>query len=242
MGKRAEFKEKRKRQQQLQNFILIAMIVLAAIAITMILIWPTLQPEKDVVVPEYIKYPTDLVPSGEPGMGDPDAPVKLEVFADFQCPACANFALNIEPHVISDYVETGKVYLVFHPYSFLDRGTTQLESHRAAEAAFCALDQDAFWQFHDILFSNQTGENIGDFTKDRLLLFAEKINLDSGKFKDCLNDSKYEQRVLDEVEYGKLKEIDQTPSFYVNDKKIVLVSSFDELFQALDNAIKLKSK
>ncbi len=250
MGKRAEFKAQRKRQQQRQNFLLLSLIVVAAVAIVLILVWPNLEAMRndasptaisrstDIVVPPAVPYPTDLVPAGEAGAGDPAASVKLEIFSDFQCPACARFSEDIEPLILTNYVETGKVYLVYHPYSFLDSGTVAQESHKAAEAAFCALDQGVFWQYHDILFANQTGENVGDFTERRLVAFAEKIGLDMTNFEECLTSNRYQQKVLEEAQFSVDQGVTSTPSFFINGQKVELVSSFNELIQALDAALK----
>lgn len=238
MGKRYEIKQKRKQQKLVQNGIVIGIIAVISMVIAFILIWPNLQSPKDITVPEYTTYPVENVPEGETGMGDPNAPVKLEIFADFQCPACANLAINIEPKVVRNYVENGNVYLTFHPYSFLDKGTIGQESHRAAEAAFCALDQKMFWQYYDILFHNHTGENVGDYTKSRLIAYAEKLGMNMTEFTKCVNDRKYEQKVLDENEYAQSLGVDRTPTFFINGQKLVLVSSYDELFQALDLALK----
>lgn len=230
--------EKRKRQKRLEQALMIGIISLAALVIVFVVAWPNLKTDRPIVVPEYVDYPVETVPENETGMGNVNAHVKLQVFADFQCPACANFALNIEPKIVSEYVTTGKVYLTFHPFSFLDQGTIGQESHKAAEAAYCALDQNAFWQYHDILFSNHTGENVGDYTNDRLTAYAEKIGLDMTAFNKCFQTEVYAQRVLDDVQTAQLLGVDRTPSFFVNDKKLIIASSYDELFQAIDSALK----
>ncbi len=138
---------------------------------------------------------------------------------------------------MENYVDTGKVYLVFRNYSFLDGNSGKMESHRAAEAALCAMDQGAFWKYHAILFANQTGENVGDFVEKRLVAFAEKLGLDVPKFQDCLKNGKYAQRVLDEYNEGKTAGVDSTPSFFINGVRYQLQTSYNELFQALDNAV-----
>lgn len=238
MGKKTQIKEQRKRQKRLEQTLIFGGIFLAALAIVFIVIWPNLKAEREIVVPDYVNYPVQNVPEGETGMGNVNAPVKLQVFADFQCPACANFALNIEPKIVSEYVKTGKVYLTFHPFSFLDQGNIGQESHKAAEAAYCALDQNAFWQYHDILFNNLTGENVGDYTKARLTLYAEKIGLDMNAFNECFEREVYAQRVLDDVDIAQTLGVDRTPSFFVNGTRLIISSSYDELFQSIDSALK----
>jgi protein-disulfide isomerase len=88
-----------------------------------------------------------------------DAPVVLVEFSDFQCPYCKKFTDEIEPAIMRDFVSTGKVLFKYVPYSFLDDNSPGRESKNAAEAAYCAGDQGKFWEYHDMLFTNQGGEN-----------------------------------------------------------------------------------
>ena len=82
----------------------------------------------------------------------------IEVWEDFQCPFCQRFALQIKPLIVSEYVETGKASLTFRNLAFLGD-----ESHWAAVAADLAAEQDRFWPFHDYLFANLLGENVGSY-------------------------------------------------------------------------------
>lgn len=144
-------------------------------------------------------------------LGNPEAKVVVEEFADFQCPGCALYWKNFEPGILQDYVDTGKVYYSFHPYSFLGK-----ESINAAKAAFCAEAQGKFWEYRDYLFGNQTGENVGDFTTKRLFFFAKKLSLDMEAFKSCYRDEATAARVTESSDYARSKSINLTPSFTVN--------------------------
>ena len=97
-------------------------------------------------------------------MGDPNAPVKVEEYGDFQCPACRIFHESQEGQLIEKYIKTGLVYFTYTPFSFIGD-----ESVKAAEAAYCAADQGKFWEYHDMLYANQTAENKGDFADSRLM-------------------------------------------------------------------------
>jgi len=92
-----------------------------------------------------------------------NAPVTIEEWADFQCPACGQFARLTEPQLLSTYGAKGQVSIVFHHFAFLGQ-----ESSWAAEAAECAGEQGKFFEFHDALYSSQAGENRGAFSKDNL--------------------------------------------------------------------------
>ena len=243
MSHRDMIREQHRRRERRQRIIVIAVVVIVALVITFFLVWPSIQPVGAITVPTFLQMPTDKVPTGTPAAGDPNAPVRLDIWEDFQCPACQNFTLNIEPDIVNTYVDTGKVYLVFHPFSFIDQAVTGgNESHAAAQAAFCAMDQGQFWQYYDMLYNNQSpsGENTGAFTDRRLAAFAEKIGLNMTQFNDCYNSGKYKQQVVDDYQQGVNLGVDSTPSFFVNDKKIQLQSSYDELTQAIDAALQGK--
>ena len=122
-------------------------------------------------------------------LGEADAPVAIEVWEDFQCPFCQRFTFQIKPGIVEEYVETGKARLTFRNLAFLGD-----ESHWAAVAASLAADQDKFWPFHDYLFANLLGENVGSFSLDRLLAIGEAAGLDMDEFKAGLTLDKARER------------------------------------------------
>jgi protein-disulfide isomerase len=120
--------------------------------------------------------PRDLSSDGY-AYGEPDAPVTIDAYQDFQCPYCQRFSLLVAPQVIDAWVRTGQARLVFHDFAFLGE-----ESRWAAVAGRLAAEQDGFWPFHDLLYSNLLGENVGSFTPDRLLLMGQMAGLDMDPF------------------------------------------------------------
>ncbi len=112
---------------------------------------------------------------------------------------------------IREYVETGLVYFKYSPFSFIGP-----ESFQAAEAAYCANDQGKFWDYHDMLFNNWDGENVGNFNDQRLTAFADDINLDMSAFKQCFNNNTYQSQVVQDATYGQQAGVEGTPSFLVN--------------------------
>ncbi len=224
---RAQLKEKRRRDQSRQRFIWISVISLVAIAIAAILISINNRPVGEIRT----AAPKDRPQVERNSMGDPNAPIKVEEFSDFQCPYCRLFFEEEESTIIENYVKTGKVYFTYTPFSFLDTNTTSGESKAAAQAAYCAADQNKFWEYHDILFTNQNGENIGDFTSKRLLAFAETLGLDTAAFKSCFNGNQYRQQVLDDLARGRSMGVKATPTFFVNG---TIVEGYTGLAQAID--------
>lgn len=233
MSKRDEIRSKRKRTQRNERSIILIVIIIFVFLIAAVLIAPSLMPIGEMVVPAENPRPIAKMNS----MGDPNAPVKVEEFSDFQCPFCRNFVEDVEPQVENDYVATGKVFFTYVPYSFIDDITTEKESKNAAQSAYCAGDQGKFWQYHDLLFANQTNENVGDFTVRRLKAFAVKLSLDKTNFNSCLDSGKYKQRVLDDRKTGDAKGVTSTPTFFVNGK---LITNYSKLVGEIDAALNAK--
>ena len=150
------------------------------------LTWAPLVTPPPVVEPP-IWSPTDQVDGF--AAGSPDAPVTVEIWEDFQCPYCQRFTYEVKPAIVSQYVESGDVRLVFRNLAFLGD-----ESHWAAVAASLAADQNKFWPFHDYLFANYQGKESGAFRIDRLLQMGESVGLDMEQFRDGLQLENARQR------------------------------------------------
>ena len=110
----------------------------------------------------------------------------VEVWSDFQCPACGSSPRQVEPDLIDEYVRSGDVRVVYRDVAFLDGGDPNGESQQSAAAARCAGDQGKFWQYHDYLFENQDGENEGAFNREILDQIATAVGLDMDAFGCCM--------------------------------------------------------
>jgi len=221
MSKRTQLKEMRAENQRTQNWITFGVIIFGAILIAGVLIWPSLNRKE---------LKTNPRPRAEyTSMGDPNAPVKVEEFSDYQCPYCKMFAVEQEPTIVKEYVVTGKILFTYTPYSFLGP-----ESVKAAEAAYCAADQSKFWEYHDLLFEKQAGENKGTFSHSLFINLANDLKLDSTAFQSCIDTGKNTKKVQDNLKYGQSKGVNGTPYFLVNDK---LVDS-SKLTEAIETALK----
>jgi protein-disulfide isomerase len=224
---------KNKKAQSQNRIATFVVIGIAALIILGILIIPNMLPVGDIKSPA-TEIKRSLVKANT--MGDPNAPVKLVEYADFQCPACGRFAAVAEPIIVEKYINTGKVFYTFVPFSFIDGNTPNGESKKAAQAAYCASEQSKFWEMHDLIFANQNGENQGDFADRRLKAFASKISLDTGAFNSCLDSGKYAAQVADDLKQGEAKGVSSTPSFVINGK-LIQYQSYDDIYKAIDNAI-----
>ncbi|MGH1567114.1 MAG: DsbA family protein [Nitrosopumilus sp.] len=176
-----------------------------------------------------------LIKNGSPIMGDFDAPITILEWGDYQCTFCFKFHQNTLNIINEEYIKTGKVKLVFKDFPL-----NGPDSLLAAEATYCAQDQDKYWQYHDELYKNWGGERTGWVTRDSLNEFSISVNLDLDKFNACLDEHKYQNKVIALHEFGKNIGVDATPSFLVfNDQKIIKIrgnqpleiflKTFDEL-------------
>jgi protein-disulfide isomerase len=205
MSKRQEMREKRRRQEITNRIIAIVAISLGALLLAFLFIWPNLKPVGDIIVPDSNPRPQANFNT----MGDPNAPIRITEYSDFQCPFCAKFWKETEGRLVETYIATGVVYFEYRSFGgFIGR-----ESARAAEAAYCAGDQNKYWEMHDIIFGNLTGENVGAFTDRRLEAFAEKLGLDMTAFNDCFSSGKHAGLVEQDGLDGQKAGIKATPSF-----------------------------
>jgi protein-disulfide isomerase len=165
--------------------------------------------------------PVSLIDPANPrALGSASAPVTMEVWSDFQCPACDDFALNVMPQLITQYVATGKVHLIYRDFAFLDHGAANGESHQAAAAARCAGNK--FWPFHDYLFENQstTGENTGKFSTAFLASIADAVGVDRTAYDACMaNGAPAMVAAVDaETAQGQAAGVGQTPTIALDGK------------------------
>jgi protein-disulfide isomerase len=237
VSKRQERREKMQRQQQRQRLITIGLISLGAALVVLAVVWPQLRPVGEIVT----VTPAALSNVDGLSLGDPDAPVTIDVFEDFQCPACKNFTESTEPLVIQNLVATGKARYVFHNYPFLDDQAAGKESDQAANAAMCASEQDKFWEMHSILYANWNGENQGAFNNRRLQAMAESIGLDMDAFNSCFIANTYESEIEADLELGEQWGVSGTPTVFVNGQRVGQprqVASYQEIADAV-NAVQI---
>jgi protein-disulfide isomerase len=109
------------------------------------------------------------------------------------------------------------------------------ESLWAAEASECAADQDAFWEYHDLLFDSQSGENRGAFNKDNLKEMASDLGLDSETFNQCLDSGKYTDLVQQQNSFARQIGVRSTPTFLVNGQPVIGAQSFETFQQVIDS-------
>ena len=218
-SKRQERREKVKQQEKRGRFIIIGLIVVGAIFVVAAVVLPQLRPIAQVVTVDPGMHPNPK----DNSMGEANAPIKIEEFADFQCPYCEQFHQNTEPLLRQYYIDTGKVLYTYRSMgNFVSdniaraKGTpATTESQDAALAAYCGGDQNKFWEMHAYLFGNVLGEDAGSFTDKRLKAIAQKAGLNMSQFNSCYDSGKFKDRVQKDFADGQTAGVTGTPSFVI---------------------------
>ena len=148
--------------------------------------------------------------NGSPILGNPNAPVTLVEFGDYQCHFCNVFFHSTEDSILKNYIEAGKVRMIFKDFNIIGP-----DSVNASHGAHCANDQDMFWEYHDILYTNWTGENNGWASSENLGRFAQKVGLDMDKWTECMVGADHSQTILASNNDAKSLELTGTPAFFI---------------------------
>jgi protein-disulfide isomerase len=166
--------------------------------------------------------PTPLALADGRAIGKADAPVTLEIWTDFQCPVCGQYARTVEPLLVSRYVTPGTLRIVHHDAAFQGAKSTSPydESVEAAAGARCAADQGAYWPFQDWAFANQNGENLGAFAAARLAGIASAAGLDVPTWQACLATGTAQAAVKTETTQAVAAGVNGTPTMRLNGQMI----------------------
>ena len=145
-----------------------------------------------------------------PVLGSADAQITIVEFGDYQCEACYHWFHNTRDTLIDNYIETGKAKLIFVDLPFIGQ-----DSRLAAQASYCAEDQGKYWEYHEILYIFQEGENSGWADRDRLNSFAFSLDMNMDEFNDCMDYSKYAKRVQANYDQAVKNGVQGTPTFII---------------------------
>lgn len=148
--------------------------------------------------------------------GDPDAPVTIVEFGDYQCPSCQGFGLSVKPQIDLTYVETGKANFVFYDFPIID---AHPHAFLAARAVRCAGDQDKYWEYGETLFRNQP--NWASQTADNQVVgmfvgYAQDAGMDADAFESCVRSDRHADVVTANMRLGYELGVPGTPSIMVS--------------------------
>ena len=162
-------------------------------------------------------------------LGKVTAPIVMEVFSDYQCPWCSRYWLDTLKQVLPDYINQGKVCLIYRELAFEGE-----RSQWGAEAAYCANEQGKFWEFHNKLFANQSGLN-----EVKVQEIAKELGLNQDRFNQDLSDPRLKSLIEREMGHARQAEIRAVPSIFVNGK-LRNIRGFPDLQQAVENELRKK--
>ena len=163
--------------------------------------------------------------------GPVSAPVKVTVYSDFGCSHCGDWAAGQEKRLRADFEATGQVR-----YEYKSQNIGGTPTRDAANAAECAADQGKFWDYHDALFSRQ-GTAANPFTKPLLKRYAAELGLDASKFDPCVDQNMHYNTVRADESEATAKGVDSTPTFFINDTKVVGAVPYEEFKADVEAAI-----
>lgn len=164
--------------------------------------------------------------------GNANAPVTIVEFSDFQCPFCAKFYEETYPLLVNQYINTGKVKLVFRDFPLT---SIHLDALKAAEAAECARLQGGdvtYFKYHDKLFENQEALDV-----ESLKSYARQLGLKTADFNTCLDSGNMEAEVKADLQDGANYGVTGTPAFFINGRLLSGAYPFEEFKKIIDEEL-----
>lgn len=210
------------------GFLAVVAVVLVAGAAG---IWTTMQNK-----PKPIELaPGTALPTAEGYLrGDPNAPVTIVEFADFECPGCGQFATLVGPDLKSRLVDAGLANFRFYDFPLTNIHANSMAAHLAAA---CANDQGKFWEMHDQLFAGQYDWNTQATTNPRKLFdgYAAAIGLDAAAFGQCFDAQKHVARIQANAAEGQQRGVGSTPTLIIGNKVYAGGLTFDQIKAVVDS-------
>ena len=161
--------------------------------------------------------------------GDKDAPVTIVEWSDFGCFFCERFYSETLGLIEENYIETGKVKLVYRDFPW---EAAHPGAGKAAEAAECAREQGKFWEMHDTIFEDGISGGVGGVTAFKQ--YAINLGLNTENFNSCLDSGKFAKEVEKDMQDGRAAGISGTPGFIINGKLVSGAQPFSVFQQAIE--------
>ncbi len=158
-------------------------------------------------------------------LGDDDAPVTMVEFSDYECPFCGRFYSQTLPQIKEEYINKGKVKLVYRDFPL----NFHPQAQKAAEAAECAGEQDKYYEMHDLLFTQGVQGGVASFKQ-----YASQIGLNTAKFNDCLDSGKMISEIRKDLADGSAAGVQGTPAFFINGVEVSGAQPFQVFQQIID--------
>jgi len=174
--------------------------------------------------PQFIRY--DVASEGFPSIGPENAPITIVEFSDYQCPYCRRWHEQVYQPLLNEY--PGKIRVVYRHFPLT---SIHPDAFPAAEAAMCAGEQNAYWQFHEKIFSSDAlGSSV--YTQ-----YAQELGLDMTAFDACITEHKYQEAVQADLDFAVNLGVRSTPTFFINGLAIVGAQPLDIFKQVIDKEL-----
>jgi protein-disulfide isomerase len=171
-----------------------------------------------------------------PILGDSNAKITIVEFSDLQCPFCKRYVDDTAQQIYDTYIKTGKAKFAYRHFPL---SSIHPNSQKASEATECANDQGKFWDYHDLLFQNQStwSSQTADEAENSFTDYAGKLDLDTQQFRTCLDTDKFKKNVTDDLADGETVQVSGTPAFFINGHRIDGAVPFSELKKIIDQEL-----
>jgi len=174
--------------------------------------------------PQFKRY--DIPTKGFPTLGPADAPITLVEFSDYQCPFCRRWHQEVYEPLLAAY--PGKIRIV---YRNLPLTSIHPDAMGAAEAAMCAGEQDAYWPYHNKLFSSES------LDQQTFLQYAQDLSLNVKQFQACITNEKYKNAIQSDSDFAINLGISSTPTFFINGLAVVGAQPLEVFQQVIDKEL-----
>jgi protein-disulfide isomerase len=201
-SKRELLRQKRKKEKQ-RKFFIVAIILIAAIALF----------ATAIMLPRLLMNRAKFTNAEGFTIGVQDAPVTVVQFSSYSCGFCKDFAERQEPDFIANFVDTGKVY-----FRYVNIPSNDPASQLAAQASYCAADQDGFFEYRGFLYDGYASPD--GYSASNLINYANRVGLETEQFQTCLDGEEFERAFMDDIQFAQSIGVTYTPSFLVNDQLV----------------------
>lgn len=168
----------------------------------------------------------DVPEDDDPSLGPADAPITIIEFSDYECPYCRKWYSEVFLRLRQDYAD--KVRVVFRDFPLSSIHPNAID---AAMAANCAGDQGAYWQFHDLLFSDS------DLGEQVYLDYAARLKLDLTAFQSCLASGKFKDEVMADYQYAAALGVRSTPTFFINGIPVIGAQPYEVFREVIEKEL-----
>jgi protein-disulfide isomerase len=166
----------------------------------------------------------DVAVNDQPSWGAADAPITIVEFSDFQCPFCERFFNETYPQLKQKYGD--KIHFVYRDFPL---SQIHPQADIAAQAANCANAEGKFWEYHDILFKNQS-----KLQRDDLIGYATQLGIDKAKFSKCIDSRTYDPQINQDLQDGFNLGVGGTPTFFINGRPVIGAQPYAAFAQVID--------